>query len=185
VRWSVQTQNLAWAAVQDWMCEPVIRERTGLTVADHQRLTIQSYLDLSALAPEIEWLPVLQGWQRGDYLDHVRQYERAGVRLEVLPLVGLGSVCRRQDTLMAEELIAELSRAGLAVHAFGIKTRGLRRVAHLLESSDSLAWSTRARKASALPGCTHEHCNNCLRFALRWRQRVLDVIEAPKQLTLF
>lgn len=185
VRWSRQTRNLAWAAVQDWMCEPAIRAKTGLAVADHQRLTVESYLTLAGLAPEVDWMPVLQGWTHDDYLDHVRQYERAGVRLDVLPLVGLGSVCRRQDTLMVEELIKELYDAGLALHAFGLKTRGLPRVAHLLASSDSMAWSLRARHADPLPGCTHARCNNCLAFALRWRSRVLAVIDAPKQLTLF
>lgn len=184
LRWSEQTQNLAWAAVQDWPCEPLMREKTGLSVREHQRFTVESYLTLAGLAPEVDWVPVLQGWHRDDYLDHVRQYERAGVNLKVLPLVGLGSVCRRQDTLMVEELIKELSD-DFALHAFGFKTLGLKRVAHLLESADSGAWGTRARKADPLPGCTHSRCNNCRAFALRWREKVLRKIGLPKQLTMF
>lgn len=183
-RWSAQTQNLAWAAVQDWMCEPAVLARTGLGVREHQRNTIASYHRLNELAPEVEWAPVLQGWTHADYLDHARQYETAGVCLGNLPVVGLGSICRRQDTLTAEEVIKELSHE-MALHAFGVKTLGLRRVAHLLASADSMAWSLRARNAPPLPGCTHARCNHCPVFATRWRAKVLAIIDAPKQTTLF
>ena len=38
-----QIGRLEWAAPQDWMCEPVMLERTGLTVVDHQKLTTSNY----------------------------------------------------------------------------------------------------------------------------------------------
>jgi hypothetical protein len=38
--------NLLAAVAQDMMCEQVILERTGLTIADHQRLTIERYDEL-------------------------------------------------------------------------------------------------------------------------------------------
>ena len=41
-----------------------------------------------------------------------------------------------------------------------------------LTSADSLAWSLRARFAPPLPGCTHQRCSSCPRFALRWLQNI-------------
>ena len=38
------------------MCEEQILKRTGLTVAEHQRRTIASYLDLKSAEPELPWL---------------------------------------------------------------------------------------------------------------------------------
>jgi hypothetical protein len=61
---------------------------------------------------------------------------------------------------------------------------GLERVAYLLRSSDSLAWSFTARRAPALPGCTHKSCTNCLRYALRWRAQVIRSM-AHQQPSLF
>jgi len=171
--WRDEVGLLDWAAIQDWMCEPFITAKTGLTVADHQTRTIESYLELRSLAPELPWAPVLQGWLYGDYLDHVEQYARAGVDLRALPVVGVGSVCRRQHTHMAEELLAHLAGNGIMAHGFGFKLEGLRRAAGHLASADSLAWSYDARRGRPLPGCTHRACNNCLSYALRWRERVL------------
>ncbi len=167
---------LDWATPQDWMCEPVMLQRTRLTVRDHQRRTVENYLDLRAL--DVPVIPVLQGWTYGDYFECLAMYDRAGVDLRALPLVGLGSVCRRQDTDTAEELVHDLSADGLRLHLFGFKLLGLRRVAGYAASSDSMAWSFAARKAPPLTGCTHRNCANCLRYALLWRERVVRLVEA-------
>ena len=55
--------------------------------------------------------------------------QRAGVDLASLPLVGVGSVCRRQGTAGIAALLAELARAGMKLHCFGMKVSGLRRAA--------------------------------------------------------
>lgn len=179
-RFASEMGNLRWATVQDWMCEPDMLKKTGLTVAEHQRRTVESYLALRALAPGLTWVPVVQGWTPGEYLDHVGQYERAGVDLRNLSLVGIGSVCRRQRTQGVESVIRELHGAGVRVHAFGFKLDGVRRCAAYLASSDSMAWSRQARWSPPLPGCPHRRCNHCLRFALLWRERVLKAIEGAR-----
>jgi hypothetical protein len=172
--------HLTWAAPQDWMCEPDILAKTGLTVADHQDHTVANYLQLRELAPELPIIPVVQGWAAGDYLRCVDRYTRAGIDLTRSPLVGVGSVCRGQSTTQVGDILTALHQAGVTrLHGFGFKTAGLARHGHLLTSADSLAWSAQARRQPPLPGCTtHRTCTNCSRYALRWRARVLDAIAA-------
>jgi hypothetical protein len=181
VRYRAGVGQLEWAAIQDWMCEPFMLEKTGKSVAEHQALSIASYLDLAALAPEVPWAPVLQGWAIDDYLGHVEQYRAAGVDLDAAPVVGVGSVCRRQATDEAAQLFAELASLGLRLHGFGLKIEGLRRASARLASSDSMAWSLYARRSPPLPGCLHKSCANCVKYALKWRRKVLKAIERPCQ----
>jgi hypothetical protein len=184
-RFADEMGGLDWAAVQDWMCEPWITAKTGLRVPDHQRRTTESYQRLMDLAPDLPWVPVLQGWEHADYLRHMEQYAAAGIDLAALPVVGVGSVCRRQHTTAAAGILTTLAAFGLRLHGFGLKTTGLRATARVLASADSMAWSAHARRRPALPGCTtHRSCANCLRYALRWREDVLDRCEAAP-LSLF
>lgn len=175
-RWASEIGSMVWAACQDWMCEPFILDKTKLTVAEHQKRTIDNYLELRSREPDLPWVPVLQGWSMGEYEDHAEQYERRGVDLRKLPTVGLGSVCRRQNTMRVACLIRTLAKSGIRLHGFGFKLGGLAEVGDVLESSDSLAWSFAARRQPPLPGHTHKNCANCVTYALQWRDRVLDVI---------
>jgi len=167
--------HLAWAAPQDWMCEPVITAKTGLTVAEHQRRTITSVLALRAADPGLPVIPVLQGWTTSDYLRCADSYQRAGIDLSAEPVVGLGSVCRRQATTAIELIIRSLRAHGITrLHGFGVKLHGLVHCGHLLASADSMAWSFAARHQPPLPGCElrHINCANCPRYAARWYARV-------------
>ncbi len=193
-RWSDEIGNLAWAAPQDWMCEPVVLSGglvggqrfagTHLSVAEHQRRTVASLLELRTLAPDLPWLPVLQGWTLDDYGRCADAYLRAGIDLAAEPLVGLGSVCRRQATTEIERIVVTLAGQGLRLHGFGVKTAGLGRYGWALESADSLAWSYAARREPPLPGHPHANCANCLAYALWWRERVLRRPFGHQQLTL-
>lgn len=176
-RYVAEIGRMQWAAPQDWMCEPVVRGRTGLDVAEHQRRTIVSVLELRAAAPELHWIPVLQGQDASDYLEHAAQYERAGVDLTAEPLVGLGSVCRRANDDRIVQLIRELASLGIRMHGFGVKRSGVARLSHVLESADSLAWSYHARREPPLPGCTHMNCANCPIFAAQWVAETLTSID--------
>jgi hypothetical protein len=177
-RYRDEVGGLAWAAPQDWMCEPAVVARTGLTVGDHQERTVANFADLRTLAPDLPFVPVLQGWTLPDYYRCVDLYSRAGIDLLAAPVVGLGSVCRRQATGEIEEIARSLAGLGLCLHGFGVKTAGLARYAEHLVSADSLAWSYEARRSAPLAGCTHRNCANCLPFALRWRDRVLARLDA-------
>lgn len=167
--------GLDFAAPQDWMCEPSIIARTGLPVTEHLHRTVENYLTLRHLAPDLPIIPVVQGWRLPDYLACLDLYASAGVDLAGLPRVGLGSVCRRQSTAEIAVIVTELARRGLRLHGFGVKTGGLHLYGHLLTSADSMAWSYAARRLPALPGCTgHKNCANCLAYATWWRAGVLD-----------
>lgn len=168
--------GMHWAAPQDWMCEPQITEKTGLTVGEHQQRTVENLLELRARAPELPIVPVLQGYTEADYLRCVELYDRAGVDLLAEPIVGLGTICRRQAMDEAEEIVRRLAGLGIRLHAFGAKTLGLRRFADALVSSDSLAWSFHARMRPPLPDCAHANCANCARYALKWREKLLSEI---------
>jgi hypothetical protein len=179
-RFAQEIGGLAWAAPQDWMCEPFMLERTGLTVAEHQRRTIAGYLELRAMTELV--VPVIQGWEPSEYEDHVEQYARAGIDLTQAPIVGVGSVCRRQDMTIGARIVERLWGLGLRLHGFGVKTTGLRAFAHLLASADSMAWSFVARRERIqMPGCAHRTCANCLRYALHWRETICAAMATPKQ----
>lgn len=172
-RFEKEIGRLDWAAPQDWMCEPEVLKKTGMTVGDHQRLTLGNFLWLrDNLGGSV--IPVLQGWALDDYLRHLEMYELHGVTLSAERTVGVGSVCRRQHTDEAVAIFARLAAEGLRTHGFGVKTQGLARVRHQLVSADSMAWSLDARRADPLAGCSHKNCANCERYALRWRGRLLQ-----------
>jgi hypothetical protein len=162
------------------MCEADMLKRTGLSVAEHQRRTVENLLELRAVAPDLYFVPVLQGWTSGEYYDCVDAYQRAGINLFAEPVVGLGTVCRRQNTTSAALLVRGLVACGLRIHGFGFKATGLRAVGRLLESSDSLAWSYHARREPPLDAACaakHKNCANCHRFALLWRESLLGSLE--------
>lgn len=175
-RYVAEIGRLDFAAQQDWMCEPEIRRITGFSTAGHQARTVQNYLQLVEIWPEhsdapCPFIPVLQGWDCGDYLQCLDLFGRAGVDLAGCPVVGLGSVCRRQSTTEIAEVTAALAPHA-ALHGFGVKGAGLAVYGDLLTSADSLAWSFGGRR---LPGCslTHKTEANCRRHALAWRARAM------------
>lgn len=202
--------NMAWAAPQDWMCEPIVLKGgelaggirfagTGLDVRAHQIRTVANLVQLRHIAPDLPFVPVLQGWTLDDYLHCWDLYEMAGVHLQDEPIVGIGSVCRRQATSEAVAIFEELARCGLRgrMHGFGVKTAGLPAVFDVLASSDSQARALHARRRGILlpghdqpgPGRPrgHKNCANCLEYLLAERASMLSKVEArrPAQRSLW
>jgi hypothetical protein len=190
LRYDEEVGGLDWAAPQDWMCEPQMLAKTGLTVVEHQRRTVAGFGDLTsrwaALSDtECPFMPVLQGWRLPDYERCADMYADAGVDLRAAPVVGVGSVCRRQATGEIAEILAALAERDLLLHGFGVKAAGLAAARPYVVSADSMAWSFGARRRPPLPGCvSHRNCANCLRYALAWRERVLSGSDRPEQLRL-
>ncbi len=140
--------GLVWAGVQDWPCAPDALAATGLSVAEHQRRSTQSRVELGALAPGVPWLWTLQGDTPESYVRHLRQCEAAGLDLaaERLP-IGVGGLVGRPVGEVAA-IVRALWAAGVRrMHGFGVKGPVLRQVGHLFESIDSAAWSAALRYA--------------------------------------
>lgn len=156
--WSLDVQGTVTPTAvvsQDFMCEPYILSKTGFTVQEHQRFTVERFLGLKS---HLEWLydgtppfhvmPVLQGFLPEDYVRCIDLYQD---RLPLGSWVGVGSVCRRNGS--PRELLEVLtrikdSRPDLLLHGFGVKLTSLRNpeVRSLLHTSDSQAWTFLAKR---------------------------------------
>jgi hypothetical protein len=169
--------RLDWAVIQDWMVDPFTLNRTGKSLRDHQKRTVHSWMELTSRAPDVPWVPVLQGHDLEDVLRHTDDYETASVNWSLsAPVVGLGSVCRRQRDEEVHRMISCLQQKGMRIHVFGMKVTGLKRSGHLVASSDSMAWSYQARRRTTLPGCQHQRCSSCFRYAIGWRSHLLHIL---------
>jgi hypothetical protein len=140
--------ELLAAVAQDYMCEPVVLRKTGLTVAEHQHLTIERYLRLLECGVPVPVMPVLQGFEPREYVAHLVAY---GQLLKPGMWVGVGSVCKRNSSVRSVEAVLvplQRERPDLRFHGFGLKETALQSplVRECLYSSDSLAWSYAARR---------------------------------------
>jgi hypothetical protein len=86
--------------------------------------------------------------------------------------IGLAAALGYVATIFAANWL--IQHVGPVSVGFGVKKSGLASYGVHLASADSLAWSFNARRNRPLPGCTHKSCANCLRYALRWREEILN-----------
>ena len=174
-RYRDEIGRLDYAAIQDWPCGDAALKASGLTVEDHIKRTVRSFLDLNMRAPDVNWMPIIQGRTPEDYLRCIDLYYKCGVELHRWPLVGMGSVADRQTDPDIQQFIYWFSE-DWPLHIFGASKPGLSRYSFWIAGADSMAWSYRARFAQCLGGCRVNKCNNCLRFALNWRAELLESI---------
>jgi len=127
--------DFAVVSTQDYMCEPIMLAKTGLTIDDHQRLTIERYdailaefLRLYDVTDQrdlpFEFLPVLQGWTPDDYVRHLEMY---GDRVQPGMWVGVGSVCKRNANVASvEDILSAIKgvRPDLRLHGFWVEDNG-------------------------------------------------------------
>jgi hypothetical protein len=174
--------NLIAAVSQDYMCEPFILRITGMTVADHQRMTVERYDALLAEDTGVYIMPVLQGFAPSDYVQHIAMY---GDRLAIGAYVGVGSVCKRNGSpksIMAVLYGIRSVRPDLRLHGFGLKKTSLELadIANQLESADSMAWSFAARKAGRSPN----HWSEAAAF-VRHMDSVIGSVAGPDHPSFF
>lgn len=158
--------GLQWVTPQDWPCSPAMLAMTHRSLLEHQRLTVESYCQLTTLAPDVPFIPVIQGWGLADYEFCLALYSGHGVDLATLPLVGVGSTSQSQHDLA--EILRWLHGQGLRLHIFNAPQRTLQRCSRYLASASSAEWRVGARK-NPLPGHTHKSCAECMDFAVAWR----------------
>lgn len=171
--------NLCWAAIQDWPCRKAALARSGGTVADHQDLTVQSYLELTALwdrfAPHrpSPFRPILQGDTADAFLRCWDLFERRGVDLTKAEVIGVGSVAHREHDPEIAVIVAALrERTTGRFHGFGIKAAAV----GLFDDVDSMSWSRTARLEKAKhPRCTafHRVCSSCFVYAEHWHDEMV------------
>lgn len=177
-------------AQQDWMCESVVidggqtkdgrfvgtrqlldpERRLSLDemVRHHQKLTVANFVELRRLAPDLPIFPVLQGQSLGQYLRHMAMFIAVGVRFGDEPLVGLGSVCRRQGTQETAQIVRALAAYGLRLHGFGVGARGLSLYGDRVASIDSNAFSYHGRRQGRCPHGVVAWEANCPVNARTW-----------------
>lgn len=173
--------EIEWCAPMDWMVEDFILEKTGLSLLEHQEKTVSNLIKLRSMTDKIHFIPVLQGQTLDDYFRHFEMYDLANIDLRNEKIVGVGSVCRRQKTDEIGNIMKSLSKKGINIHGFGVKSGGIEKYGEWIKSSDSLAWSYGARfskkrcaKCDKMEKPTSKNCANCLEYALEWRQSILD-----------
>jgi hypothetical protein len=164
--------KLDWVAPQDWMCEPFIIQKTRLSVKEHQKRTVENFIYLKEREDLV--IPVIQGFTLNDYETCIELYSKHKIDLTTFPIVGIGSVCRRQHTYEIANIIKKLSYLNL--HGFGVKLKGLDKISAYLKSSDSMSWSFNARKSTPLPECSHNSCANCYTYARQYYNKFIPYL---------
>jgi len=165
IRWS-RCGNMIAAVTQDYMCEPFILKKTGLSVREHQELTIDRFIKIRNLLPgNIYLMPVLQGYTEKEYLNCAALY---GKLLKKYTYVGMESICKRnKDPLKILSILRAINYRYpyIKIHAFGIKTTSLQHIGirKLIFSADSMAWSFNERAKGNGPGANDPKiCSNFL-----------------------
>lgn len=187
---AIGLDHVIGVAPQDWMCEDEIIDggatkdgtfvgtRTFLDphhlrsldemVLLHQQLTTDNLVELRRLAPDLPIFPVIQGKTLAQYLRHLHMYAERGVRLLDEPIIGLGSVCRRQGTDEIATIVRRLAGMGARLHGFGVGAAGLSLYGRHLLSSDSDAWSYGGRRDGLCPHGVVKWEANCPVRARAW-----------------
>lgn len=127
----------------DWPCEPSVREKTGLTVAQHQVRSIASAAECATWKlGESLFVPTIQGWTVDEYLACAENLEAEGLWR---PYMAIGSVCRRGSTAGVERVLWALRefKPGTRYHGFGVKS--VDKLLSHLWSADSFAWNFHGR----------------------------------------
>ena len=157
-RWS-RCGTLLAAVSQDWMCEPQVIERTGLSVEEHQKRTLKRYDALrKADTGGTYIMPVVQGYSLSDYYAHAKAYRS---RVKPNAWIGVGSVCKRNRHPAEVAAILQTVKKALPdvrLHGFGIKKTALAYapVREMLHTADSMAWSWAARQEGRDANCWRE-----------------------------
>lgn len=156
-RWATNG-NLQIATTQDYMCESFVLEKTGLSISEHQDLTIERFLRIKNHVNSVDIMPVLQGFSVSDYVTHIKKY---GKIIKHGSWVGVGSVCKRNsDPVVIEDILMAIKseRPDIKLHGFGLKLTAFSSqiVKGCLYSADSMAWSFDGRMEKGEKSLAHD-----------------------------
>lgn len=171
-----------WWVAMDYPCEPnimpqlPIRERIKMTIANTKIL---------AATPFPGFLPVIQGWAVEDYLYCAKRMEEEGL---ILPVMGIGSICRRGSQGKIVAIVAALANQlpGIKLHAFGVKINTLNynkgEILNYLDSLDTAAWQLNEK--DELGGWRPRTTEEISRRLIGYRDKLNQRLSKPFQLTL-
>lgn len=159
---------------------------TALSIGEHQRRTVENFILLQGTC-SVPIIPVIQGFSLEDYHRCIDLYAEKGVDLSSYRTVGVGSICRRQASKEAIEILKTIYDRGISIHGFGLKKLALKNAVQYLVSADSMAWSFNARhsgkscgKFSKITGAPIKNCANCHHAAVEWYDETMKLIPGVK-----
>jgi hypothetical protein len=143
--------GVAWGATRDHCCEPDIARGA---ICERQEMTTEN----AAAAwrrfrdAPFAWVPTVQGWEPDDYTRHARQLAPLVREMQAhygpgsAFRVGVGTLCKRADALMARRVVQAVARElpGVPLHLWGLTHRVFDSHAALapqVASLDSAAWN--------------------------------------------
>ena len=142
-------------ASMDWCVEPEVahdRDAVWDRISGTVRLNRDCLREARHLGIADRFMPVIQGWQVDDYLRCIDLM----FDLDPFPVVGVGSMCRRQVEgptgilQVVHELDQALGDSRVKLHLFGLKSQGMAEVrAHpRVFGFDSQAYGVTARQTA-------------------------------------
>lgn len=175
-------------ALRDYPCETEVLEQHDRSVAEHQRMTTEAHKELLSIIERRdvpgEWYPVVQGWEKEQYLEHLDDLESEGL---IDDRLAIGTVCGREDVAEVREIVRAIaSKVGedVALHGFGVKRPAILdsdEMVGLLDSADSKAFVTRgmfAAREDERPFTWQECAYQYLSFKRRMQSITRDIGDA-------
>jgi hypothetical protein len=176
-RYDDEIGRLEWAAPQDLTCEVEVLRRTGMSLRQHQRRTIDNFIELQTLWGDPHtspFMPVLQGFSTSNYVRCMHMYARAGIDLTHFPSryrIGVPAPGQRGGR---RHRLSDARPRPRHAHA---RLRHQDRRPGPLRAQGTHRRQPRVElpghKEPTLPGHRHKSCASCLDYALQWRQHVL------------
>lgn len=157
-RWS-RCGNLLAAVAQDYIVSPPTLKKTGKTVSELQKMSVDRYNALLRVVEGRHYImPVIHGITPEDYVEHLRMY---GDRFRPGMYIGVGSLVKisaKPDIVGPILKAIRAERPDLKLHAFGVKLTGLKDqgVRDEIVTSDSMAWAFAARMEGRNSNCWKE-----------------------------
>jgi hypothetical protein len=180
---------LDFCAIMDYACEPAVDRSILRTNHERIKATIRNQAACLECAPDLPWLPVLQGDSLAE-----RAFDLAlRLRMGMLPTeyAGIGSVCGR-GAIAARRVVKFYTDRlpGARFHAFGMHVQALDddAVFGALRSWDSYAWNWgRGQKdVDRPPECYHKPGESWTEYTARlarfyWRETIRPRLECDRQ----
>ena len=133
-------QNPDVYASMDYPCEPEVQRKNNVTVKEQINKTIKNNITLLELNPIKKPMPVIQGWEKEDYVYCIDELGKYGL---ISDYMAIGSLCVRKNSVypILKEVVNNLP-SWVKLHGFGMKITNLKN-RYMFEhfySCDSMAW---------------------------------------------